>query len=84
MLADNGEASFRPIYRDDMSLIDKSRTIAREIYGAEDIEAAEAVRKKFHDLEAAGWGSLPICVAKTQYSLSDNPGAARRARRGTR
>ncbi len=56
-----------------MTLIDKTRTIAREIYGADDIEASEAARAKFRDLENAGWGRLPICVAKTQYSFSDNP-----------
>ena len=72
-LADSGEAKFRPIYPDDMSLMDKTRTIAREIYGAEDVEAPPSVRKKFRDLEAAGWGRLPVCIAKTQYSFSDDP-----------
>jgi len=72
-LADKGEGQFHPLYPDEMPLVDKTRTIAREIYGADDIEASDSVRAKFHDLEAAGWGRLPICVAKTQYSFSDNP-----------
>ena len=56
-----------------MSLWDKTRTIAREIYGADDIAAEAAIRAKFRELENAGWGRLPICVAKTQYSFSDDP-----------
>jgi formate--tetrahydrofolate ligase len=56
-----------------MSLWDKTRTIAREIYGADDIAAEALVRAKFRELETAGWGRLPICVAKTQYSFSDSP-----------
>jgi formate--tetrahydrofolate ligase len=72
-LADSREAEFRPLYPDDMSLWDKTRTIAREIYGADDIAAESSVRAKFRELESAGWGRLPICVAKTQYSFSDDP-----------
>ena len=72
-LADAGEAQFRPLYPDEMSLWDKARTIAREIYGAADIAADASVRAQFRELEAAGWGRLPICVAKTQYSFSDDP-----------
>jgi formate--tetrahydrofolate ligase len=72
-LADSGEAKFRPLYPDDMSLWDKTRTIAREIYGADDIAADAPVKAKFRELESAGWGRLPVCVAKTQYSFSDDP-----------
>ena len=72
-LADAGEADFRPLYGDEMSLWDKTRTIAQEIYGAADIAAEASVRAKFRELESAGWGRLPICVAKTQYSFSDDP-----------
>ena len=72
-LADAGEAKFRPLYGDEMSLWDKTLTIAREIYGAADITAEASVRAKFRELESAGWGRLPICVAKTQYSFSDDP-----------
>ena len=72
-LANSGEADFRPLYPDEMSLWDKTRTIAREIYGADDIAADASARTKFRELESAGWGRLPICVAKTQYSFSDDP-----------
>jgi formate--tetrahydrofolate ligase len=72
-LADSGEAQFRPLYADEMGLWDKTRTIAREIYGAADIAAEASVRAQFRELETAGWGRLPICVAKTQYSFSDDP-----------
>jgi formate--tetrahydrofolate ligase len=72
-LADSGEAEFRLLYPDDMSLWDKTRTIAREIYGAADIAADASVQAKFRELENAGWGRLPVCVAKTQYSFSDDP-----------
>jgi formate--tetrahydrofolate ligase len=72
-LADAGEAEFRPLYVDEMGLWDKTRTIAREIYGAADIAADAPVRAQLRELEAAGWGRLPICVAKTQYSFSDDP-----------
>jgi formate--tetrahydrofolate ligase len=72
-LADSGEAEFRPLYPDDMSLWDKTQTIAREIYGADDIAAEAPVKAKFRELESAGWGRLPVCVAKTQYSFSDDP-----------
>jgi formate--tetrahydrofolate ligase len=71
-LADAGQAKFQLLYPDEMSLWEKTRTIAREIYGAADIAAEASVRKKFDELEAAGWGGLPICVAKTQYSFSDD------------
>src|SRR5271155_4723200 len=72
-LADAGEAKFRPLYGDEMSLWDKTLTIAREIYGAAGIAAEPSVRTKFDELEAAGLGGLPVCVAKTQYSFSDDP-----------
>ena len=72
-LADRGLADFRLLYPDAMSLWEKTRTIAREIYRADDIVATDSVRAKFRDLEGAGWGALPVCVAKTQYSFSENP-----------
>ena len=72
-LADGRTADFRPLYPDAMSLLEKTRTIAREIYGADDISVDGSARAQFLDLEAAGWGVLPVCVAKTQYSFTDNP-----------
>ncbi len=72
---DTKPADFEPLYPDDMSLWDKTRTIAQEIYGAEDITGSKAVRDKFAELEKAGFGKFPICVAKTQYSFTTNPDA---------
>jgi formate--tetrahydrofolate ligase len=72
-LADSGESEFRPLYPDEMGLWDKTRTIAHEIYGAADIAADASVQAKFRELENDGWGRLPVCVAKTQYSFSDDP-----------
>ena len=72
---DTKPSDFKPLYPDDMSLWDKTRTIAQEIYGAEDITAPKAVRDKFAELEKNGFGKLPICVAKTQYSFTTNPEA---------
>ncbi len=61
---------FRPLYPDDLPLWDKVQTIAREIYGADDIIADQKVRDQLKDYQARGFGHLPICVAKTQYSFS--------------
>lgn len=72
---DTKPADFTPLYPDDMSLWDKTRTIAEEIYGAEDITGTKAVRAKFDELEKAGFGKFPICIAKTQYSFTTNPDA---------
>jgi formate--tetrahydrofolate ligase len=68
-------SKFKPLYPDDMPLLEKVRTIAREIYRAEDISADKSVRDRFAELEKEGFGNLPICVAKTQYSFSTNPDA---------
>src|SRR5215212_6784297 len=64
---------FRTLYPDEMPLWDKVRTIATEIYGAADIIADQKVRDQFKEIQAAGYGHLPICVAKTQYSFSTDP-----------
>ena len=74
-LADSGEARFRPLYPDDMPLWDKLRTVATEIYGAADIAAESRVRARFDELQDAGFGHFPVCVAKTQYSFSTDPEA---------
>jgi formate--tetrahydrofolate ligase len=68
-------SEFQPLYPDTMSLWEKTRTIAREIYGAEDIAADKSVRDRFAELEKEGFGKFPICVAKTQYSFTTNPDA---------
>ncbi|MBJ22711.1 MAG: formate--tetrahydrofolate ligase [bacterium] len=65
--------AFRYLYPDDLPLWRKVETIARKIYGARDLEADKRVRKKFRDLDEEGYGQLPICMAKTQYSFSSDP-----------
>lgn len=67
------EAHFAPIYDLDLSIADKIKTIAKEIYGADDVTFTKKVLNKMKKYEAQGLGNLPICVAKTQYSLSDDP-----------
>ena len=64
---------FTHLYPDDMPLWDKMKTIATEIYGAEDIIADKKIRDQFRELQAAGYGHFPICVAKTQYSFTTDP-----------
>ncbi len=72
-LCDSGAAQFRTLYGDDLSLWEKTATIAREIYGAEDIIADKKVREEFAKFEQEGYGQYPICMAKTQYSFSTDP-----------
>jgi formate--tetrahydrofolate ligase len=69
----SGKAKFKPLYPDNMSLRDKVKTIAQEIYRASDISCDSSVETQFKDLEAAGFGHLPVCMAKTQYSFSTDP-----------
>lgn len=63
---------YHPLYELEQSLTGKIETVAREIYGADGVEYAPAARKALTNLEKLGFGNLPICVAKTQYSLSDD------------
>jgi formate--tetrahydrofolate ligase len=72
-IADSDMAQFRPLYEEDMPLWDKVRTVARSIYGADDIMADKKVRDQFQQYEDAGFGWFPICMAKTQYSFSTDP-----------
>ncbi len=67
------EANFKPIYELDLPIAEKIRTIAKEIYGADDVNFTKKVVTKMKKYEAQGLGNLPVCVAKTQYSLSDDP-----------
>ena len=64
-----------PLYPDDLPLVEKIRTIAQKLYGAADIALSNDARKTLQDLEKLGYGNLPVCMAKTQYSLSDDPKA---------
>jgi formate--tetrahydrofolate ligase len=72
-LAESGKSAFQPLYPDDMRLWDKAKTIAQKIYRATDIIADKVVRDRFAEFEKAGYGSYPICMAKTQYSFSTDP-----------
>ncbi len=72
-LCDSGVGQFRTLYNDDMSLWEKTATIAREIYAADDIIADKKVRQQFAKYEREGYGKYPICMAKTQYSFSTDP-----------
>jgi formate--tetrahydrofolate ligase len=72
-LADSGRSAFKPLYPDEMPLREKVRTIATEIYRAADINCDASVETAFKDLEAGGFGKLPVCMAKTQYSFSTDP-----------
>jgi formate--tetrahydrofolate ligase len=78
---EKGGADFHPTYPDDLPLWDKVRAVAQKIYGADDIMADAKVRQKFRQLEADGYGRLPVCVAKTQYSFSTDPLLRGRPRR---
>lgn len=69
---DHKEAHFKPLYEDEMSLMDKIKTIATEIYGADDVTYSKAALKELKHIEEMGMGNFPICMAKTQYSLSDD------------
>ena len=69
---DQGKAKLKLLYPDDMPLFEKIRTIAKEIYRAEDATADKAVRDQLASFEAMGYGKAPVCIAKTQYSFSTN------------
>jgi formate--tetrahydrofolate ligase len=71
-LAEHG-SQFKPIYGDEMHLFEKVRTIAREIYRADDVVADKSIRDQLKTWEAMGYGKFPICVAKTQYSFTTDP-----------
>ena len=72
-LADSGESKFAPIYPLDMSLKGKIETIAKEIYGADGVNYTKEADKALKEFEELGYGNLPIFMAKTQYSFSDDP-----------
>ncbi|NBI89572.1 formate--tetrahydrofolate ligase [Lachnospiraceae bacterium] len=67
------ESRFHVLYEDSLTLKEKIETVAKEIYGALDVSYTPAAQKQMKQLESLGFGKLPVCMAKTQYSLSDNP-----------
>ena len=71
-LAESGKANFKPIYELDMPLKEKIETIAKEIYGADGVNYTKEADKALKEFEALGYGNLPVCMAKTQYSFSDD------------
>ncbi|MBL6988603.1 MAG: formate--tetrahydrofolate ligase [Bacteriovoracaceae bacterium] len=74
-MVDKHDSDFKYLYQDDLELIEKVRTIAQDIYGADDISLDKKVTKKLSDLQGSGFGHLPVCMAKTQYSFSTDPKA---------
>lgn len=69
---DTEESHFEPLYPDDMPLVDKVRTICQDIYHADDIEVSPAAATMFKKIERLGYGNVPICMAKNQYSFSND------------
>ncbi|ETX27079.1 formate--tetrahydrofolate ligase [Roseivivax isoporae] len=74
-IADAGTSAFRTLYPDEMGLMEKIETVAKRIYRAGSVTADARVRAQLKDWEAQGYGALPVCMAKTQYSFSTDPGA---------
>jgi formate--tetrahydrofolate ligase len=72
-LCESGQSRFAPLYADEVSLWDKIRAIATSLYGAGEVTADKAVHERFIELERDGFGHLPVCMAKTQYSFSTDP-----------
>ena len=70
---DRGEADFAPLYPDEMSLADKITSVATRIYRADDVVMSLAVKRQLEAWEAQGYGDLPVCMAKTQYSFTTDP-----------
>jgi formate--tetrahydrofolate ligase len=71
-IADSGKSKLKVLYPDEMPLIEKIRTICKEIYRAQDIDVHKPVRDQLDSFEKMGYGKLPVCIAKTQYSFSTN------------
>jgi formate--tetrahydrofolate ligase len=72
-IADSSVATFSPLYSGDLPLVEKMRIVAREIYGADDVEIPPSVQARLAELEKHGYGHFPVCMAKTQYSFSTDP-----------
>lgn len=72
-IADADMSNFSPLYDDDLSLFDKIQTVAKRIYRADEVLADKKIRDQLKAWEEAGYGNLPVCMAKTQYSFSTDP-----------
>ena len=69
----DGSKTFAPIYKDELSIEEKIATICKEVYGANGVEFTTNAKNQLKAINDNGWNNLPVCMAKTQYSLSDNP-----------
>jgi len=74
-MAESGKADYKPLYADELPLVDKVRKIAQEIYRASDIALDGKAKDLFKEFQDAGFGHYPVCIAKTQYSFSTDPNA---------
>ncbi|RWB93482.1 MAG: formate--tetrahydrofolate ligase, partial [Mesorhizobium sp.] len=72
-LAESGASQFSPLYPDEMPLFEKVNTIVKRIYRGDEAIADKSIRDQLHAWEQAGYGNLPVCMAKTQYSFSTDP-----------
>ncbi|MDG2475073.1 MAG: formate--tetrahydrofolate ligase [Paracoccaceae bacterium] len=72
-IADSGIANFSPLYKDEISLFAKIETIAKSIYRADEVVADQSIKDQLESWEKAGYGHLPVCMAKTQYSFTTDP-----------
>ncbi len=82
-LVEGGTNQFVTLYDDDVPLWEKAKTVATHLCGADDIVADQKVRKQFAELQEKGYGHFPVCMTKTQYSLSADPGVKDAPLRGT-
>ncbi|MBE6184217.1 MAG: formate--tetrahydrofolate ligase, partial [Bacillus sp. (in: Bacteria)] len=67
------ENNFQPLYPLELSIVEKIRTVVQKVYGGKDVEFSSQAFKQIEEFERFGWSNLPVCIAKTQYSLSDDP-----------
>jgi len=72
-IADSGEANFKPLYEDELPLLSKVEKVAKEIYRADEVVVDKKIEKQLREWEEAGYGNLPVCMAKTQYSFTTDP-----------
>ena len=72
-LVEGGTAKYAPLYPDEMGLFEKIETVAKEIYRADEVVADKKIRDQLKEWEAQGYGNLPVCMAKTQYSFTTDP-----------
>lgn len=70
---ENTKSTYTPLYELDEPITDKIQKIARDVYGASDVSFSDKAKKQIEQFTSFGWDKLPICMAKTQYSLSDDP-----------